>query len=268
MSCYVLLLTTYNISNCQPILFACCCHPNWLGPYIFLMPLHKHMICDVEWGGNSQLTLDPVWCLVLCPAKSVTTRRCWYRTRNPNRYLISWANSRLAKAKLAKAVVLTRPITNYMDHLSLLETVRIRTRLRIQNILPQTSKCTMSPEEFGQNATRVLTGEAGMDVLHEYFNILQLPGDLAWSSFFGLNQDECLPITVMGMADSWRRLVLPFQGMPWALFRLIHMDFDQGIEFLRDTGLRTGGCAKCQDPFFGQVSCCQVACHTFFSFAR
>ena len=162
--------------------------------------------------------------------------------------------------------MLTRPITNYMDHLSLLETVRIRTRLRIQNILPQTSKCTMSLEEFGQNATRVLTGEAGMDVLHEYFNILQLPGDLAWSSFFGLNQDECLPITVMGMADSWRRLVLPFQGMPWALFRLIHMDFDQGVEFLRDTGLRTGGCAKCQDPFFGQVSCCQVACHTFFLF--
>ena len=49
----------------------------------------------------------------------------------------------------------------------------------------------MSLEEFGQNATRVLTGEAGMDVLHEYFNILQLPGDLAWSSFFGLEMNVC-----------------------------------------------------------------------------
>ena len=149
---------------------------------------------------------------------------------------------------------MTRPITNYMNDLSFLETVRQRTRLRFQGILPQSSQCQTTPDEFFAKQAHVLTGKAGEDVLHQYFNILQLPAELLWSPHLGLEQNECLPIVLMAMTDAWRRLVLPFHGLPWSIFRLVNMNLDDGLHFLRSVGLQAGSCPKCQDPFFGKVA--------------
>ena len=111
----------------------------------------------------------------------------------------------------------------------------------------------MSPDELVHKNMRVVTGEAGLEVLLDYHHILQ-DNDMVWSRDFGILQDDCLPIVIMAMADSWRRLVLPFSGMPWCIFRLIDMDEEQGTDYLRQVGLQAGSCPKCQDCFFGLVS--------------
>ena len=151
---------------------------------------------------------------------------------------------------MAKAIVLTRPISNCMDHLSLLETVRIRTRLRLQGILSEQSKCTMMPDQFISENMRVLTGDCGLGVLHDFFNILQAPEELTFSEDLQLDQDECLPIVIMAMSDAWRRLVLPYSGMPWCLFRIVDMNSEDGLNFLRSAGMQAGSCWKCQDRCF------------------
>ena len=153
---------------------------------------------------------------------------------------------------MLKSVVLTRPISNYMDHLSFLETVRIRTRLRLQGILSN-SQCKMLPDEFILANMRMITGDCGLETIHDYFNILQSPEDLQWSTDFALNPNECLPIVLTAMCDAWRRLVLPFSGMPWKLFRLADMSDEDGLRFLHSSGLEAGSCQKCQDPFFTLV---------------
>ena len=158
---------------------------------------------------------------------------------------------------MAGAVVLTRPISNYMDQLSFLETIRDRVRIQMQGISPDTRSCQPTPDELIEKNARLFTGRAGLDVLHEYFNLLQLPGDMLWSPELGLDQDECLPIVIMAMSDCWRRLVSPFCGMPWSIFGLVGIDdndAEHGMSFLRRIGLEAGPCEQCQDKFFGRVS--------------
>lgn len=159
-----------------------------------------------------------------------------------------------SKAKLAKAIVLTRPISNYIDHLSFVETVRGRLRLRLQGVLPPTSSCTVTEEEFLMANMNILTGDAGLDCLHEYFNVLQTRSDFIWSEDFGITEAECMPLVITAISDCWRRLVLPFWGMPWKLFKIISMDTNDGLKFLQSVGVEAGDCCKCQDRFFGLVS--------------
>lgn len=101
---------------------------------------------------------------------------------------------------------------------------------------------------------KVLSGDAGMQVMYEYYNMLQQPEDLVWSSEFGVRQCDCFPLVMIALADSWRRLVLPFWGLPWKLFGLVSMSSEQGLDFLRCAGMEAGECCKCQDRFFATVS--------------
>ncbi len=143
-----------------------------------------------------------------------------------------------------------------MDHLSLVETVRDRLRLRLQGILPPNSSCKVTQEDFVMANMKILTGDAGLDCLHEYFNVLQMPSDIIWSDDFGITEAECMPLVITAISDCWRRLVLPFWGMPWKLFNLISMDTNDsndGLQFLRSVGMEAGECCKCQDRFFGLV---------------
>lgn len=153
-----------------------------------------------------------------------------------------------------KSTVLSRPLADYMDRLSLVETVRHRSQLRLRGILPETSKCFMTDEQLSEANLAFLTGDAGLTVLQEYMDFLQCPGGELLPDEFNVSQDECFPLVVIGLCDSWRRLVLPFTGLPWTLFRAINIPFNQGLDYMRSLGLRAGACSHCQDQFFSKVS--------------
>lgn len=156
---------------------------------------------------------------------------------------------------MAKAVVLTRPIANYMDTLSLIETLRHRMRLKDANLLPPTSTCAGTNQDLVSANMRILAGQTGLDVLHEYFSMLQAPCDLVWSPDFGLSQDDCLGDVVMAMCDCYRRLVMPFESCPWQLFKIVDMSSEQGLPYLHGLGLRSSHCRKRCDPSFTEVPC-------------
>lgn len=158
--------------------------------------------------------------------------------------------------KLVKGVVLTQPLTDFMDLLSMIETQRIRARLRADGILPPTSKCSdLTDADLVDLNLQVATGDAGWEVIQAYYDMLQVPGHLQWPCELGLQVSDCLDLIVTTMCDAFRRLVTPFAVFPWVLFRAIKMEPLEGLCYFRQVGLNAGPCILCQDRFFAKAHC-------------
>ncbi len=150
--------------------------------------------------------------------------------------------------------MLTKPLADHMDHLSLLETAQKRERLQTQGILSEDSKCIQTVEHLVDYNLAVVTGSARKDVISNFFQLLHSPPDDFWVTEFDLKREDSFSFIVSAMCDTWRRMVLPFEGSPWQVFKAVHMDEHEGISFLQKIGLDCCSCERCEDKFFTKVS--------------
>ena len=153
-----------------------------------------------------------------------------------------------------KGLFLTRPLTRFMDRVSYVETVRQRLLLRRSGLTLRDSNIQETEPDLAELNLQLICGEAGIDVIKEFYNMLaesQLSDDMA---LWGVSLEECLNAIITGMSDSWRRLVLPFESLPWKSFRILRMPPNTGLEFLRREHQQTSTCAACGDAFFFQAT--------------
>lgn len=116
------------------------------------------------------------------------------------------------------------------------------------------SKCTIDRNQLMNLSLNLVTGKAGTDVVVNFYHLLHAPKEDMWLQGFDLPRESCFDTIVSGMCDAWRRLVLPFSGLPWVVFKVVKMDPEEGLNHLRRIGLQTASCEHCQDRFFTKAS--------------
>jgi hypothetical protein len=91
--------------------------------------------------------------------------------------------------KLCLSIFIARPLANYMDFVSLLETRRDRLHLKLSGIKLEDSHADTTPDDIATTNADILTGRAGMQVIYEYTDLLAEPPDSeAWSCKSLLNR--------------------------------------------------------------------------------
>ena len=168
---------------------------------------------------------------------------CWCHARSP-----------ASQAKLAQCAILTKPLAAYMDHISLVETVRHRVRLRLQGLSFSDSKCQHSADELASMNLLVFTGQTGWDAVHQSYRLLlQDPSSDEWHPHYRLNYQSCVQLMLTTVCDTWRRLILPYQCLTYNILRAVQMEDESGLEFIWREHRRAGECPCCQDQFFAKA---------------
>ena len=159
------------------------------------------------------------------------------------------------QARFLQALLVTRPLTGYMNTVSLVETVRCRLRMKARGILKASSTCQdVAPSELMSMSLRILSGAAGWTVVSEYTTLLQAPAsDDMWLSDMGLEKQSCVHLLLIGAADAFRRLILPFESLPWSLFKVINEDDDAAMTSLHTLRMQHRPCDLCWDQLFAAV---------------
>lgn len=141
-----------------------------------------------------------------------------------------------------------------MDQVSLVETVRHKVYLRSCGLeLPQSS-CAASEQDLVELNLQVVSGETGWNALCAFHALLEAPEDAeCWNPGVHLNFGECFDLVLPAMSNTWRRLVMPYESLPWALFRLVKLDADAALVSLEGLLMQTSQCSKCQDISFSKV---------------
>ncbi|CAE7224835.1 unnamed protein product, partial [Symbiodinium sp. CCMP2456] len=156
-------------------------------------------------------------------------------------------------SKLAQCVLLTRPLSAFMDRASLVDTVRHRFYLRVRGLNPP-SKCPYGEDDLRSMNLGLLSGERGLEVVQQYYHLLlSEPESADWFPEFDLPYTRCILLIFTTMCDSWRRLVLPYQSITSACLRIASMSTQEGLEFLWREQQKLGACTLCKDQHFAQV---------------
>ena len=164
---------------------------------------------------------------------------------------------RKIEALFAKCVVTTKPLVVFMDRVSLVETLQSRLRLRRQGLkLPDSqSESSCVPEEVVRLNAEILTGEAGWDCIGAYQELLLTPADVAvWRHDLGVRKEQCLALILLAVCDTFRRLVLPFEAMPYQMFRLLDGNLLEALQLARSMRQQHASCDRCCDPLFAEAA--------------
>ena len=161
----------------------------------------------------------------------------------------------MSEASFAKAMLVTRPLSAYMNRVSLLEVAQNRMKLRRLGLALPDSRCASDRSDVIQMNKELLTGATGWQVVAGYQALLEAPSNgQAWDAAAGLNKSECINLLLMGVCDSWRRLVLTLDALPFQLFQLIQGSESDAL-CRAESLLRTHGpCDQCCDPLFSKVT--------------
>ena len=141
-----------------------------------------------------------------------------------------------------------------MDRLSLVMVAQRRLQLRRQGLDLPDSQCTMGSAEIIQENKRTMTGAAGWRVVDEYYQLLQAPPEATvWRQELGIRKTDCVALLLLGIADSWRRLVLVFEALPFQMFKLLDAADDaSALDMAASLQRKHASCENCCDPLFGQ----------------
>lgn len=161
-----------------------------------------------------------------------------------------------AAARFLKTLLVSRPLTSYMDKMAFLETCRSRFRLRMRGLkLPQ-SQCTHATlDDIVQLALEVTQGRAGRAVVADFATMLTSPpSDVMWYNQLGLGKASCMELLLIGAADGYRRLVLPFSCQPWQLLGVSTGTPEAALASMEAQCRQHANCDQCSDPLFSKVS--------------
>ncbi len=122
---------------------------------------------------------------------------------------------------LCKARMISAPLAEYMDELSLLETCRDRLFLRAMKFNVKSQGPT-KPKDIVVMTLAFLTGEKGRKVVAGYAAMLKAkPDDKIWLPWLAgpghLSFGRCCLMLIACVCDSWRRLVFRFDCFPWKI---------------------------------------------------
>ena len=154
----------------------------------------------------------------------------------------------------AKSILVTRPLTMLMDHISYIESIRHRLRLRRIGLALEESKVTQSENDLAHLNLRLVTGEAGFETVTEFYKLFKPDPELQESlAVWGISLLELVDPVLVGMGDTRRRLVLPYQCQPWQCLKIIRMSGEDGLLFLRQEHDKVSNCRACADTAFFQA---------------
>ena len=111
----------------------------------------------------------------------------------------------------------------------------------------------------------VLTGSAGWDAIGAYHEMLVTPVEAAlWHQELGVQKEQCLSLMLLAVCDTFRRLVLPFEALPYQTFRLLHGSEQEALQLAKSLKQKHCRCSRCRDPLFSEVR--EVANNGIFIF--
>lgn len=158
-----------------------------------------------------------------------------------------------AVANFAKILIATTPLSAFMDRASLMETMRLRMRLRRQGVELASSKVTTTQAEFAAQNLEMVSTEAGWDVVKDMFELITASETDELHDLFNVSLDDTTLPMVSGICDAWRRLIMAYQCLPWRFLQIVRMDSDTGLPFIRKLRAEVQGCDLCKDQFFSEV---------------
>eukprot|EP00435_Cladocopium_sp_Y103_P046102 s1002_g13.t1 len=136
-------------------------------------------------------------------------------------------------AMFVKSIIVTKPLSDLMDQISLVESIRHRLRMRRCGLGLADSQVQHTEEDLAELNLRLISGEEGCKTVANFCSILLSPNMGSQLGVWGIPVLECVDSILLGMADTWRRTVLPFQCQPWQCLRIARMDAENGLCFLR-----------------------------------
>lgn len=166
----------------------------------------------------------------------------------------SKSNAIFAQAMFAKSIIVTKPLSDLMDQISFVESIRHRLRLRRCDLGLQDSSVQHTEADLAELNLRLICGEEGFKTVTEFYNIFWNSNIEGYLDVWGISVIDCVDCILLGMADTWRRLVLPFKCQPWQCFRISRMCADTGLAFLSREQTQVCNCSACADTFFFQAS--------------
>ena len=145
-----------------------------------------------------------------------------------------------------------------MNEASLVESIRHRVFLRQQGLELLDSKCTKTDADLIRLNYELVTGQTGWRAVMEFYDLLRASeDDDCWMPFLTprLQYSGCFDLIAGAMCNSWRRLVLPYQCLPWGLFHMVYVNTEEAMHCLRDLQVanQDSGCSGCQDPSFSEL---------------
>ena len=161
----------------------------------------------------------------------------------------------MSEASFARAMLVTRPLSQFMNRVSLLEVAQNRIKLRRMGLSLPDSRCSSDRADVIQMNKDLLTGATGWQVVAGYQALLEAPShDQVWDAGAGLNKSECINLLLLGICDAWRRLVLTLDALPFQLFQLIEGSESDALRAAETLIRRHGPCDQCCDPLCSKVT--------------
>jgi len=154
--------------------------------------------------------------------------------------------------------VVARPLTQYTDELSRVESVRHRFHFRLRGLSLPDSKCPANASDLLLLNLEFTSGSRSQEVLKAYCDMLQSPPtDDCWFPWLSDNESRvsyvtCIRQLTVAMCDSWRRLHLPTRYLPLKLFYIAAPDRTptQAADFLEHIKCQYRSCHLCMDAPF------------------
>ena len=88
------------------------------------------------------------------------------------------------------------------------------------------SECTVDHAGLVNLNLRLLSGAAAKEAIADFQCMLDAPEtDDVWYSALGVQKGPSVIMILMGIADTYRRLVLPSECLPWQMFSLLQEVF-------------------------------------------
>jgi hypothetical protein len=112
------------------------------------------------------------------------------------------------------------------------------------------STCTVTEVELPALNYSLLSGERAMQAVKEFLEVLEAPPSAdVWMPWLGkaeLSFSGCFDLLVTTMADTWRRLYLPFQSLPWIFFKIAFLEYEEAAQYMEELRTEVEDC--CRDP--------------------
>lgn len=136
-----------------------------------------------------------------------------------------------------------------MDEVSLVETIRHRVFLRCQGLQLPRSKCTASLDDLIRLNWEIISGKGGWKAVSDFHAMLEAPEDsncfLPWLGSSKLRYGDAVELVVPALCSAWKRLVFPYQALPWKIFDIIWLD-DPDSVYAKLSELRADSvCNRC-----------------------
>ncbi|CAE7274608.1 unnamed protein product [Symbiodinium sp. CCMP2592] len=79
------------------------------------------------------------------------------------------------------------------------------------------------------------------------------PSDVTWYNHLGLGKASCVELLMIGAADGYRRLVLPYMCQPWQLLGVSTSTAASALASMEAQCRQHSNCHECSDPLFSKV---------------